>query len=88
MILASGLLMLVLLAQFGAARVRHPNAAAVHDSIEHEGSDWLVMDYYEGGTLDDLLGRRRRLPPPVVAPLGLQLLAALTAISGRWGRRG
>ena len=44
MILASGLLMLVLIAQFGAARVRHPNAAAVHDSIEQEGSDWLVMD--------------------------------------------
>jgi serine/threonine protein kinase len=38
------------------------------------------MDYHGGGTLDDLLGRRRRLPPPVVAALGLQLLAALTAV--------
>ena len=63
-----------------AARVRHPNVAAVHDAIEHDGFDWLVMDYHGGGTLDDLLGRRRRLPPPVVAALGLQLLAALTAV--------
>jgi len=63
-----------------AARVRHPNVAAVHDAIEHDGSDWLVMDYHGDGTLDDLLGRRRRLPPPVVAALGLQLLAALTAV--------
>ena len=63
-----------------AARVRHPNVATVHDAIEHDGFDWLVMDYHGGGTLDDLLGRRRRLPPPVVAALGLQLLAALTAV--------
>lgn len=38
------------------------------------------MDYYAGGTLGNLLGRRRRLPPPAVAALGLQLLAALTAV--------
>jgi serine/threonine protein kinase len=63
-----------------AARVRHPNVAAVHDAFEHDGFGWLVMDYHGDGTLDDLLGRRRRLPPPVVAALGLQLLAALTAV--------
>ena len=63
-----------------AARVRHPNVAAVHDAFEHDGSGWLVMDYHGDGTLDDLLGRRRRLPPPVVAALGLQLLAALAAV--------
>jgi serine/threonine protein kinase len=63
-----------------AARVRHPNVAAVHDAFEHEGCGWLVMDYHGDGTLDDLLGRRRRLTPPVVAALGLQLLAALTAV--------
>ena len=63
-----------------AARVRHPNVAAVHDAFEHDGCDWMVMDYHGDGTLDDLLGHRRRLPPPVVAALGLQLLAALTAV--------
>jgi serine/threonine protein kinase len=63
-----------------AARVRHPSVATVHDATRHEDSDWLVMDYHRGGTLGDLLDRRRRLPPPVVAALGLQLVAALTAV--------
>jgi serine/threonine protein kinase len=63
-----------------AARVRHPSVVTVHDVIRHEDSDWLVMNYHRGGTLADLLDRRRRLPPPIVAALGLQLLAALTAV--------
>ena len=63
-----------------AARVRHPGVAAVHDLVEHRGASWMVMDYYPGGTLAGLLRRRRRLPAPVAAALGLQLLAALGAI--------
>lgn len=62
------------------ARVRHPSVATVHDVIRHGDSDWLVMDYHRGGTLADLLDRRRRLPPSIVAALGLQLVAALTAV--------
>ena len=63
-----------------AARVRHPSVAAVHDLIEHDGSSWMVMDYYPGGTLAALLRDRRRLPPPVIAALGLQLATALDAV--------
>jgi serine/threonine protein kinase len=63
-----------------AARVRHPSVAAVHDVIEHEGSSWMVMDYYPGGTLSELLRDGDRLPPPVIAALGLQLVAALAAV--------
>jgi serine/threonine protein kinase len=63
-----------------AARVRHPNVAAVHDIAPHDGSSCLVMDYHGGGTLATLLSGGRRLPPPVVAALGLQLLAALRAV--------
>jgi serine/threonine protein kinase len=63
-----------------AARVRHPNVAAVHDVIQHDGSHALVMDYYGRATLTTLLRSGRRLPPPVVAALGLQLLAALGAV--------
>jgi serine/threonine protein kinase len=63
-----------------AARVRHPHVAAVHDLVDHGGSCWLVMDYHGGGTLASLLRDRRRLPSPVVAALGLQLLAALRAV--------
>jgi eukaryotic-like serine/threonine-protein kinase len=63
-----------------AARVRHPNVAAVHDMVTHRGSYCLVMDYHEGGTLAKLLRRGRSLPARVAAPLGLQLLAALQAV--------
>jgi eukaryotic-like serine/threonine-protein kinase len=63
-----------------AARVRHPSVAAVHDLIEHDGSSWMVMDYYPGGTLAALLRERSRLPLPVIAALGLQLVTALDAV--------
>jgi eukaryotic-like serine/threonine-protein kinase len=63
-----------------AARVRHPNVAAVHDLVKHGGSYCLVMDYHAGGTLAQLLRRRRSLPPRAVAALGRQLLAALQAV--------
>jgi eukaryotic-like serine/threonine-protein kinase len=63
-----------------AARVRHPSVAAVHDLIEHDESSWMVMDYYPGGTLATLLRDRHRLPPPVIAALGLQLVTALDAV--------
>jgi serine/threonine protein kinase len=63
-----------------AARVRHPNVAAVHDLILYGRSYWLVMDYHPAGTLATLLRGGRRLPPAIVAALGLQLLAALRAV--------
>jgi serine/threonine protein kinase len=63
-----------------AARVRHPNVAAVHDLVQHGRSQWLVMDYHPAGTLAALLRGGRRLPPAIVAALGLQLLAALRAV--------
>jgi serine/threonine protein kinase len=63
-----------------AARVRHPGVAAVHDVIEHRGASWMVMDYYPGGTLAALLRHGRRLPAPLAAALGLQLVAALEAV--------
>jgi serine/threonine protein kinase len=63
-----------------AARVRHPHVAAVHDLVQHGGSHRLVMDYHGGTNLAMLLRGGRRLPPPVVAALGLQLLAALQAV--------
>jgi serine/threonine protein kinase len=64
------------------ARLRHPNVVAVHDLIQDGSSYCLVMDFHDGVDLGELLGRGRRLPPRVVAALGLQLLAALEAVHG------
>jgi serine/threonine protein kinase len=63
-----------------AARVRHPNVAAVHDVVKQGSSYILVMDYCGGTNLVALLRDQRRLPPSIVAALGLQLLAALQAV--------
>ena len=63
-----------------AARVRHRHVAAVHDVVQHGGSCYLVMDHHVGASLAALLRGGRRLPPPIVAALGLQLLAALEAV--------
>lgn len=63
-----------------AARVRDPHVVTVHDLVRHRASACLVMDYHPGVTLAALLRDRRRLPPPVVAALGLQLTAALEAV--------
>src|SRR5579862_1121095 len=40
-----------------AARVTHPNIAAVHDVIEHDGRMFIVMEYVDGETLADRLAR-------------------------------
>ena len=63
-----------------AARVRHPNVAAVHDVIEQDRSCWLVLDYVPGRTLGQLLRDRGPLAPDVAAGLGCQVLAALQAV--------
>ena len=49
-----------------AAALEHPNAVAIHDVGEHEGSPYIVMEYVEGATLRTLVTRdappwRRRL---------------------------
>jgi serine/threonine protein kinase len=55
--------------------------AGVHDLVAHDGSCWLVMNHYRGASLASILRcGRGRLPAPVTATLGLQLLAALRAV--------
>jgi serine/threonine protein kinase len=60
-----------------AARIRHPNVVTVNDVLP---SGDLVMEYHDGPTLATLLRDGRSLPPPIVAALGQQLLAALQAV--------
>jgi eukaryotic-like serine/threonine-protein kinase len=45
-----------------AARVRHPNVAQVHESGNHGGRPYLVMEWIDGGTLSDVLKASRMLP--------------------------
>jgi serine/threonine protein kinase len=43
-----------------AARLDHPNVVQVFDVGEEDDRPYIVMEYVDGGTLADRLGRRRR----------------------------
>jgi serine/threonine protein kinase len=61
-----------------AAQINHPNIAAVHDVVEHDGRPFLVMEYVEGEDLAHALKRERPSLDRILA-IGRQLASALTA---------
>ncbi len=64
------------------ARLSHPGLPALHDAGIAPGRPerpYLVMEFVDGITFDDLLGRRGPLPVGVVAALGAQIAAVLAA---------
>jgi tetratricopeptide (TPR) repeat protein len=67
-----------------AASLDHPNIGTVYEVGEHEGVRFLVMAYYDGTTLAQLLARapERRLPIADAAAITGQLAAALAAAHG------
>ncbi|HEY7594126.1 MAG TPA: serine/threonine-protein kinase, partial [Actinophytocola sp.] len=60
-----------------AGRVKHPNAIAVHDVVEHDGRPCLVMEYLKSESLGALITARGHLPPDEVAAIGVQVAGAL-----------
>ena len=62
-----------------AARLSHPNVVTIYDVVEDGDKPWIVMELVEARTLRDVVEETGPLPPPRVAAVGLQLLAALRA---------
>jgi serine/threonine-protein kinase len=60
-----------------AARLVHPHICAILDLGSMGDIEYLVMPYYAGGSLADLLGRRKVLPPAQVASVAVQVACAL-----------
>jgi tetratricopeptide (TPR) repeat protein len=60
-----------------ASRLNDPHIAAVYDVIEHRGEVFLVMEYVEGETLRERLGRS--LPFDEFLPIAAQCASALAA---------
>ncbi|AXB43378.1 protein kinase domain-containing protein [Amycolatopsis albispora] len=58
-----------------AGRLRHPNAIAVFDVVEHDGRPCLVLEYLPSKSLAATAG----LSPREVAAIGAQLASALAA---------
>jgi serine/threonine protein kinase len=61
-------------------RLKHPNVVRSFQVGEDRGLNYLVMEYLEGETLDDVLQRRKRLPPNEAVRLVHQALLGLQHI--------
>jgi serine/threonine protein kinase len=63
-----------------AMRLKHPNVVRAFQLGEANGLQYLVMEYVEGETLDEVLQRRRKLPPAEAVRLIHQALLGLQHI--------
>lgn len=58
------------------ARLDHPNICTVHGFEEHEGYNFMVMQYVEGETLACII-RKNTLGPKQILRLAIQIVSAL-----------
>jgi serine/threonine protein kinase len=63
-----------------ALRLKHPNVVRSFQVGEADGLRYLVMEYLEGETLEDVLRRRTKLPPTEAVRLAHQTLLGLQYI--------
>ena len=59
------------------AQLLHPNIAVIYNFIEQQGNHFMVMEYVEGASLDELLKKYGTLPPEFVVPVFIQALEGL-----------
>ncbi len=60
-----------------ALKFKHPNVVRTFQVGQHNGLHYIVMEYLDGETLEDVLKRRGRLPPPEAVRLVYQALQGL-----------
>ncbi|MEM7115366.1 MAG: protein kinase [Chloroflexota bacterium] len=56
----------------------HPNVIKILGTFEQDERHHIVMEYVEGGTLEELIQKNGRLPLPRVLDIGLELADALS----------
>ena len=61
------------------ARLSHPNIVAVHDTIDFDGRQAVVMQLVNGKSLRQLLDEQKRLGPDLTMHIGTCVAAALDA---------
>lgn len=61
------------------ARLSHPNIVAVHDTIDYDGRQAVVMQLINGKSLRQLLDEQKRLSPELTMHIGQCVASALDA---------
>ena len=59
------------------ANLSHPNIATLYTLVVQDGQAWMVMEYVEGESIEQMIGRRGLLPPDVAVPLFKQALLGI-----------
>lgn len=60
------------------SKLRHPNIVSVYDCFVHtNGQPFLVMDFLDGHTLEELLADRGAIPPKLMRAIVFQASAGL-----------
>ncbi|GAA1606280.1 serine/threonine-protein kinase [Actinoplanes couchii] len=62
-----------------AARLNHPNVVRIYDVVNDDGLSWIVMEYVESRSLQQVLLEDGPYGPAVAARIGLAVLDALAA---------
>jgi serine/threonine protein kinase len=62
-----------------AARLSHPNIAAVYDVVQADDRPWIVLQLIRSRSLAEVIAVEGHLPVPAVARVGLEVLSALEA---------
>ena len=62
-----------------AAGINHPNVVSVFDTGSEDSLHYIVMEYVDGETLDDVLAREKVLPPERVVAIAEPVARALEA---------
>jgi serine/threonine protein kinase len=60
-----------------AAALHHPNIVTIHDVCHQDGSYFIVMEFIEGKTLDQVVAQSGRMPLPRVQRIVSQVVEAL-----------
>jgi tRNA A-37 threonylcarbamoyl transferase component Bud32 len=60
-----------------AMKLKHPNVVRTFQTGENDGLHYIVMEYLDGETLEDVLKRRGKLPPAEAVRVAHQALLAL-----------
>ena len=64
-------------------QLEHPNIVRAFQVGESDGKHYLVLEYLDGDTLEEILEKRKKLPPPEAVHVIHQALLGLQHLHGR-----